>query len=351
MAQYNHFNLAAIDRAHQAKQINAFNLERSQVAAKRQDEAYDDTTRMQNTRFLAGATKVLQDIYEKDPDRFYAAADELGKEGIQRGIIDPERWDPQLVTIEKVREMHDAAMVGLGGQLGDQRTSSTPAVPAKIQQAEWWLGASTKDRAGYMQANYAGSVKDIGGVPHWVFPGGEKMPLSTREDEIGFESDRAGAIEGAKTEAKAEGERAEEQRTNTRTFNVYETGMRGLVESLGNTTTGPIFGLIPAVTAEQQTAEGAIAAMAPVLKQMFRAAGEGIFTDRDQQLLLDMVPKRTDHPEARVAKVEMIDGIVRAKLGMDPTSMGTDAGGERTATNPQTGERIVFRNGRWEPLQ
>ena len=58
------------------------------------------------------------------------------------------------------------------------------------------------------------------------------------------------------------------------------------------------------------------AAMAPVLKQLFRVSGEGVFTDRDQALLLDMVPKRTDLPAAREAKIANIDAIVRAKLGM-----------------------------------
>ena len=42
------------------------------------------------------------------------------------------------------------------------------------------------------------------------------------------------------------------------------------------TATGPIVWLVPALTTEQQTADGAVAIMAPVLKQMFRASGEGV---------------------------------------------------------------------------
>jgi len=45
-------------------------------------------------------------------------------------------------------------------------------------------------------------------------------------------------------------------------------------------------------------------------------AGEGVFTDRDQALLLDMVPKRSDRPEARFAKIRNIDAIINAKLGI-----------------------------------
>jgi hypothetical protein len=55
--------------------------------------------------------------------------------------------------------------------------------------------------------------------------------------------------------------------------------------------------------------------MAPVLKQLFRAAGEGVFTDKDQELLIQMIPTRETNPEARKAMLDNIDAIVRAKLG------------------------------------
>lgn len=105
------------------------------------------------------------------------------------------------------------------------------------------------------------------------------------------------------------------------TLQMYETAMKGLREGLAGTETGPIAGRIPAFTSSQQIAEGAVAAMAPILKQLFRASGEGTFTDRDQALLLEMVPKRTDTPEARAAKMQNIDAIVRAKLGAQPTQV------------------------------
>jgi hypothetical protein len=103
------------------------------------------------------------------------------------------------------------------------------------------------------------------------------------------------------------------------------------MSALGGTTTGPFAGRIPAVTASQQVADGAIAAVAPVLKQLFRSAGEGVFTDRDQQLLIDMIPNRTDLPEARVAKIKMIDEIIEAKLSA-AGSTATPSGGWGAAT-------------------
>jgi hypothetical protein len=131
------------------------------------------------------------------------------------------------------------------------------------------------------------------------------------------------ASENARTrEAKVEereAKRAEklidESRKKAEALATYEAARSALLSGLENTSTGPIVGRIPALTSAQQIAEGGVASMAPILKQLFRTAGEGTFTDRDQALLLDMVPKRTDHPEAREAKIAAIDAIVRAKLG------------------------------------
>ena len=130
-------------------------------------------------------------------------------------------------------------------------------------------------------------------------------------------------------------------KTNTRTFDVYSAGMNGLKSALGKTDTGPVVGMMPAVTAAQQIADGAIAAMAPVMKQMFRAAGEGIFTDRDQALLMEMMPDRTDHPEARKEKLANIDRIVRAKLGMEEAQ---DAAPESKTIN---GKIYIKVDGNW----
>ncbi|WP_444886697.1 hypothetical protein [Microbulbifer sp. JMSA008] len=103
---------------------------------------------------------------------------------------------------------------------------------------------------------------------------------------------------------------------NAKTFKAYQAAMHGLSNRMEHTATNPLTGSLPALTPEAQAAEGAVSAMAPILKSLFREAGEGAFTDKDQELLLNMVPTRKDHPEARKAKIEMIDRIVRAKLGI-----------------------------------
>jgi hypothetical protein len=123
-------------------------------------------------------------------------------------------------------------------------------------------------------------------------------------------------------------------------FNLYQTARQGLLDGLRGTNTGPLMGRMPAFTSGQQIAQGGVAAMAPVLKQLFRVAGEGVFTDRDQQLLLDMIPTRTANPDAITTQMENIDNIVRAKLRMP-----RDGGGrmEKQQRNKATGEtRTVY---------
>lgn len=126
---------------------------------------------------------------------------------------------------------------------------------------------------------------------------------------------------GQKARVEATG-RAEGEITGTRAakspvaYATYQAGIKSLEQAMEGTNTGPLAGRIPAITAGQQIAEGAEATMAPVLKQLFRDAGEGTFTDADQAMLMKMVPTRKDHPEARKAKIQMIDSIVKAKLGI-----------------------------------
>lgn len=134
-------------------------------------------------------------------------------------------------------------------------------------------------------------------------------------------------------------------RENATALAVYETAMEGLMAGLQGADTGPVVGRLPAMTTDQQVAEGAVSAMAPVLKLIFRVAGEGTFTDKDQELLLNMVPTRKDTPEAIAEKVKNIDAIVRAKMGQTGRDEILGAPGQPSPTqskrgvfNPQTGQ-------------
>lgn len=148
------------------------------------------------------------------------------------------------------------------------------------------------------------------------------VEVAKLQARLGLEPQIAEATAIAKNEAAAVAKHSEEARSNAKGWAVYDGAMSNLAQAMQGTTTGPIAGFIPAITANAQIAEGAQAVMAPILKQMFRSAGEGTFTDKDQELLMGMVPTRKDLPAARAAKIQAIDTIVRAKLGITDKETG-----------------------------
>lgn len=109
------------------------------------------------------------------------------------------------------------------------------------------------------------------------------------------------------------------------TWRTYQAARSGLVSALNETPTGKLVGWSPSFTADQQVADGAVAAMAPVLKQVFRSAGEGTFTDKDQEMLIAMIPTRSDKADSRRRKLENIDNIIKAKLGISDDGTSLDA--------------------------
>ena len=102
--------------------------------------------------------------------------------------------------------------------------------------------------------------------------------------------------------------------------------MSNLTKALDNTITGPFIGLTPALTANAQIADGAIAMMLPLMKDVFRGAGEGTFTEGDQKILTDMIPTRNDSAEARRSKITFIDELIRSKLTTAPVAEAQPSG-------------------------
>jgi hypothetical protein len=153
----------------------------------------------------------------------------------------------------------------------------------------------------------------------------ERMATEQRDFTAGQNDLNRKATSDLKSETASVKERVIAKQ-NEKAYATYQAGMSGLVKGLSGTNTGPIAGRMPAFTASQQIADGAVSAMAPVLKGLFRSAGEGTFTDKDQEMLLEMMPTRRDEPEARAAKLANVDAIVKAKLGM---SAGADSQNQR----------------------
>ena len=131
-----------------------------------------------------------------------------------------------------------------------------------------------------------------------------------------------------------------DQKAMDEAFKVYEVGISNLGEALGQTETGYLYGKIPAITSGAQTFEAAGDLMLPVLKDIFRKAGEGTFTDSDQRVMENMLPTRGDAPEAARAKMKMLDDMIRAKLGkpLAPRVQQGQQSTPRRRYNPDTNQ-------------
>lgn len=162
--------------------------------------------------------------------------------------------------------------------------------------------------------------------------GKARAELATRP-EITKATDTAANEADATAKAKAVAQK------NANALATYEAGIKSVSESLGNTSTGPFVGKAPAMTANQQIADGSLAAMAPVLKGLFREAGEGTFTKEDQQILMDMLPTRKDLPAARTAKLKNVGTLIKTKLTTQPVGDVKEAGSapKKLTYDPATG--------------
>lgn len=127
-----------------------------------------------------------------------------------------------------------------------------------------------------------------------------------------------GAVEGVKADVKT-GIKAKD---NALVFAAYETAMNNVADALGDTTTGPIVGRFPAITANAQSAVAAGKILGVAIKGLVRGAGEGTWTDADQKMVDLMMPTREDAPEARAKKLTFLDDYVRAKFGLSQGSQG-----------------------------
>ena len=134
--------------------------------------------------------------------------------------------------------------------------------------------------------------------------------LSRADQVAAADANRQRQIDTAKSETERDSKRIELDTT----YNLYKVARDELASALKGARTGPIAGSVTALLPEDQNAESAVAAMAPVLKQLFRAAGEGTFTKDDQAILMAMLPTRKTLPEARDEAFRRIDAIVEAKL-------------------------------------
>lgn len=168
-----------------------------------------------------------------------------------------------------------------------------------------------------------GTEADIANVEA-VIEGAKEVSKLTAQKELKPEIESA--VVSAVGQAKAEVNKIGEERSNDKALGVYEGAMSNLTKALDKTVTGPFIGLTPAMTSNAQIADGAVALMLPLMKDVFRSAGEGTFTEGDQKILTDLIPTRSDNPKARASKITMLDSMIRAKLKTAPTTENQQSG-------------------------
>ena len=178
----------------------------------------------------------------------------------------------------------------------------------------------------------SGNVEDVAEVESRISGAREGGKL---KEKIKLEPELKRAVTAVTAQVKNVADSLTKNKSNNSALKVYETGIESLRNSLGDTSTGPLVGLLPAFTTSAQVAEGASSMMAPVLKQMFRSSGEGTFTDSDQKLLMNMIPKRTDTAEAIKSKLEFLDNMVNAKLGVNTQADNIESAVGGLTANPQ----------------
>jgi len=116
---------------------------------------------------------------------------------------------------------------------------------------------------------------------------------------------------------KVDAKNAALERETDKTLGAFDEGMRAVSKAFGEATTGPVVGMFPTISEAGQDLNSSVASLAPLLKGLFRTAGEGTFTDKDQELLLAMVPnEKMDKGPAQNA-INRIYSIVYQKMGRE----------------------------------
>jgi hypothetical protein len=176
---------------------------------------FDETKQIANTRFLAGSASVIDRIGQENPELVVPAVLEISEEMIRRGIMDPAKFDPELVKstpvdqlLAKNKETLATSFATLGGrplvpksELMSDRSTSAERNFAMRQQLVQQYGEGSQQVANFDEMVRAGSIQDIAGVPTRVSPfvgtGGAPptTPLSTQQEELDYAQREAEAKE------------------------------------------------------------------------------------------------------------------------------------------------------------
>ena len=137
----------------------------------------------------------------------------------------------------------------------------------------------------------------------------------TLAEKLQYELDKTEVVGDAKNRVNEAADARKQAKSNAQGLRVYEAAISKFADAVDANAGGTISGLLPMITDDRKVLDGATKVMAPVLKDIFRASGEGTFTKDDQDMLLGMLPGPKDGPSVAAKKLDMVDTIVREKLG------------------------------------
>jgi len=336
-------NQQALRAGNQRMAMNNQNMQAQQQGQQRQVSEYDYQTAVRRLEVINRLAKHARSL--PTPQEREQFKQSLSPEMLQSVGIDPAQLEQTPIDdngLDALIAQTQAALPQQQGTAGEREFSSMTAGLSEEERekarriqlglAPRAVGSSAITTASEGLTNdVAGSEATIAGAKSGA---SEAAKLDSQLNKL---PQVKSAVLRAEQQVSELGDRRTKDAQNQITMSMYDTAMADLERGLAGTTTGPLAGRLPAVTSDQQIAEGAVAVMAPLLKAMFRTAGEGTFTDKDQELLMGMLPTRKDTPEAREAKISGINAVVRAKLNQGGSGQGaatTGISGSSQSSSP-----------------
>ena len=105
------------------------------------------------------------------------------------------------------------------------------------------------------------------------------------------------------------------QEKDYQAYKLVSTDLKNTYKNIPDILTGSLQGNLPAASQSSRMFETARTQMLPLLKDVFRKAGEGTFTEGDQRILTDLIPDRTMDAQEFDAAVRRLDAVVAMKAG------------------------------------
>lgn len=269
--------------------------------------------------------------------------------------------------------------------LQKERGVSDSTAPSSVREWEYFNSLSKQDQKQFKNLKRQGyTIGDIAGVQNIIplQPGEKPTPLSTIENEIDAKSKISGAIESGKLNKQlkfkpmieaaislARKEATDKGETLT-DLNRAKAALPGLTEVVTelkelakvatSTFGGRVFDAAVKETGFGATKGGTARAkfiaivnnqVLPLLKQTFG----GSFSVQEGQELKASMGDPDATPEEKLAQLDAF--IAQKTRDIEAKELELSAQGEvttsvqegATATNPQTGQKVIFTNGKWQP--